>query len=66
VGGWYEDDIQHVDNFFDCMRSRKQPNCHADLGYKVSVTIDLSVRSYRSGKVYYFDPEREEVTDKPS
>jgi predicted dehydrogenase len=66
VGGWYEDDIKHVDNFFDCMRSRKQPNCHADLGYKVSVTIDLSVRSYRDGKVYYFDPEREEIKDKAS
>jgi predicted dehydrogenase len=66
VGGWYEDDIKHVDNFFDCMRSRKQPNCHADLGYKVSVTIDLSVRSYREGKVYYFDAEREQVSDKAS
>lgn len=66
VGGWYEDDIKHVNNFFNCMRSRKQPNCDADLGYKVTATIDLSVRSYRNGKVYYFDPEREQVMDKAS
>jgi predicted dehydrogenase len=64
VGGWYEDDFKHVDNFLDCVRSRQQPNCHADLGYKVSVTIDLSVRSYRNGKVYYFDAEREQVVEK--
>jgi len=46
------------------VRSRQQPNCHADLGYKVSVTSDLSVRSYRNGKVYYFDTEREQVVEK--
>jgi predicted dehydrogenase len=59
-----EGDLKHVDNFLDCVRSRKQPNCHADLGYKVSVATDLSVRSYRTGKVYYFDPEREQVVEK--
>jgi len=35
-----------------------------DLGYKVSVATDLSVRSYRNGKVYYFDAEREQVVEK--
>jgi len=50
-----EGDLKHVDNFLDCVRSRHQPNCHADMGYKVSVTSDLSVRSYRNGKVYYFE-----------
>ena len=59
-----EGDLKHVDNFLDCVRTRKQPNCHADIGYKVSVACDLSVRSYRNGKVYYFDPEREEVVAK--
>ena len=59
-----EGDLKHVDNFLDCVRSRQQPNCHADLGYKVSVATDLSVRSYRNGKVYYFDAEREQVVEK--
>ena len=26
--------------------------------------VDLSVRSYRNGKVYYFDAEREQVVEK--
>jgi predicted dehydrogenase len=59
-----EGDLKHVDNFLECVRSRQQPNCHADIGYKVSIVCDLSVRSYRNGKVYYFDPEREEVVTK--
>ena len=59
-----EGDLKHVENFLDCVRSRQQPNCPADLGYKVMATCDLSVRSYRNGKVYYFDSEREMVVEK--
>lgn len=59
-----EGDLKHVDNFLECVRSRQQPNCHADLGYKAMVTVELSVRSYRNGKVYYFDAEREQVVEK--
>jgi predicted dehydrogenase len=50
-----EGDQKHVDNFFDCVRSRQQPNCPADLGHKVMTTIDLSVRSYRENKVFVVD-----------
>jgi len=35
-----------------------------DLGYKVMATIDLSVRSYRNGAMYYFDAENERVYEK--
>ena len=59
-----EGDLKHVDNFFDCVRTRQLPNCNVDIGYKVSVACDLSVRSYRTGKVYYFDGDREEVIEK--
>jgi predicted dehydrogenase len=59
-----EGDLKHVDNFFDCVRSRQLPNCNVDIGHKVSVACDLSVRSYRTGKVYYFDAGREEVIEK--
>jgi hypothetical protein len=56
-----EGDIKHMDNFFDCVHSRKQPNCNPDIGCKVMVTIGLSVRSYREGKMFFFDSERERV-----
>lgn len=57
-------DLKHVDNFLECVRSREQPNCPADLGYKVEVAIELSVRSFRDGKVYYFDAAKEQVVEK--
>ena len=57
-------DLLHVDNFLDCVRSRQQPNCPVDLGYKVMAAIDLSVRSYRNGAVYYFDAENERVYER--
>jgi predicted dehydrogenase len=57
-------DLLHVDNFLNCVRSRQKPNCHVDLGYKVMAAIDLSVRSYRNGAVYYFDAEKERVYEK--
>jgi predicted dehydrogenase len=51
-----EGDQKHMDNFFDCVRSRQQPNCPADLGFKVMTAIDLSVRSYRENKTFTVDP----------
>ncbi len=59
-----EGDLKHVDNFLDCVRTRKQPNCNADIGYRTLIATDLSVRSYRNGKMYYFDSEKEIVTEK--
>jgi predicted dehydrogenase len=58
-----EGDQKHVDNFFDCVRSRQKPNCDADMGYKVMTAIDLSVRSYRHAKVYLFDPRAERIVN---
>src|SRR5438128_827123 len=37
----------HMQNFFDCMRSRKTPNLDADFGYRVMVAIDMGVQAYR-------------------
>lgn len=55
-----EGDHKHVYNFFECVKSRQQPACHADLAYKVMTVIDLSVRSYREGKMHFFDEKKEE------
>ena len=58
-----EGDQKHMDNFIDCVHSRKTPNCDADMGYKVMTAIDLSVRSYRESKIYLFDPKAERITN---
>lgn len=59
-----EGDSKHVENFFACIRSRELPNCHADLAFKVMSSIAMSVRSYREGKMFYYDPESEVYTVK--
>ncbi len=63
-GAGNEGDAKHIDNFFECVRSRRQPNCNADIASKVMVHIGLAVRSYREGRMFYFDPERGKVAER--
>jgi predicted dehydrogenase len=51
----------HLENFFDCMRSRKKPNLDADFGYKAMVAIGLGVEAYREQKQMSFDPSTERI-----
>lgn len=51
----------HLHNFLECVRSRKQPHLNAQAGYRVMVAIALSVMAYREGRTIHFDPEKEEV-----
>lgn len=46
----------HTDNFFACMRSRRQPNLNAELGWQIMAAIRLGVDAYREGKTKLFDP----------
>jgi predicted dehydrogenase len=57
-----EGDDKHVDNFFDCVRSRQEPNCGVSLGYTTMTHIALAVRSYREGRMFHFDPVKGEVS----
>jgi len=55
----------HTDNFFSCVRSRKQPNMPAELGYRVLVAINLGVRAYREGMSKLFDPATQKIVSRP-
>ncbi len=55
----------HMQNFFDCVRSREKPTLDAMTGYKAQVTIQMAVDSYREGKVLYWDEAKHKVVDKP-
>ena len=41
------DDIQHMGNFLDCVRTRKEPNAPVELGYKTAVAAHMANLSYR-------------------
>ncbi|MSV27842.1 MAG: Gfo/Idh/MocA family oxidoreductase [Bryobacterales bacterium] len=47
----------HMENFFDCMRSRKKPNLDAEFGYQAMVAIGLGVEAFRESKQMAFDPQ---------
>jgi predicted dehydrogenase len=44
----------HTTNFFACVRSRKQPNAHAELGLQIITAIKLGVYAYREGRTQVF------------
>lgn len=54
----------HMQNFFDCIRSREETVLSARKGYRVQVAITLAVDSYRQGKVLYFDEKTQTPTEK--
>jgi predicted dehydrogenase len=51
----------HMQNFFDCIRSGKEPNCPVELGFRVAVACRLAVDSYRQGRTLRWDPIKEQV-----
>lgn len=55
----------HHDNFFACMRSRKQPVLNEDLALEIMTAIKLGVDSYREGKTIAFDPVARQVLKTP-
>ena len=54
----------HMENFFACVRSRKQPVYDMELGYQVMTAIRMGVDSYRQGRILAFDPDTQLVLDK--
>lgn len=54
----------HMDNFMDCVRSRKEPNLNAELGYKVMAAIRMGVDAYRHQTTIKWDARRERAMAK--
>jgi predicted dehydrogenase len=52
----------HMQNFLDCIRSGKEPNCPFDLGFRVAVACRMAVDSYRQDRTFRWDPLKEEIT----
>ncbi len=51
----------HMENFLDCVRSGKEPNCPFELGFRVSIACRMAVDSYRQARTVRWDPAREEL-----
>ncbi len=60
VGG-SDSTLQHMQNFFDCVRSRKEPNCPFEIGFRSAIACQMAIASYRRGQTVRWDEEREEI-----
>jgi predicted dehydrogenase len=61
----YDSMSAHINNFLDCMRTRKKPHLDVETAACAQAVICLAVESYRQGKVLYFDEKKWKITDKP-
>jgi predicted dehydrogenase len=52
----------HCGNFFECIRSRKDPICDVEIGHRSATVCHLGAISLRTDKALEWDPEKEVFT----
>ena len=60
-----DDDLSHMTNWIECLRSRKAPNATVRHGFAHSVACIMAARAYREGRKLYWNPRTEEIVDHP-
>jgi len=63
--GIADEDLSHLTNWFDCLRSRQQPNATVRAGFAHSVACIMAAQAYMSGKKLHWDPKAEAILDHP-
>jgi predicted dehydrogenase len=53
----------HMRNFFECMRSRKQPICDVEIGHRSASICHLGVIAIRLGRKLRWDPKQEQFVN---
>ncbi|HEV2500531.1 MAG TPA: Gfo/Idh/MocA family oxidoreductase [Terriglobia bacterium] len=56
-----DETVTHMQNFFDCVRSRKETNCPFDLGYKSAIACQMALAALHQKRAVRWDTEREEI-----
>jgi len=60
-GGYKDFTGQHMQNFFDCVRSRKEPACPFEIGFRSAIACQMAIASYRQQRTVRWDPATEEI-----
>ena len=55
--------LEHMANWFECLRTRNPPHCTVDEGFAHSVACIMAAQSYWSGQRLYWDAAREAILD---
>jgi hypothetical protein len=50
-----------MQNFFDCVRSRKEPVCPFEIGFRSAIACQMAIASYRQQRTVRWDPATEEI-----
>jgi len=61
VKGYLDATGVHMQNFFDCMRSRKAPNCSFAVGYRSAIACQMAIASFHKGRAMRWDAKTEEI-----
>lgn len=60
-----DDNVDHLLNWLNAMRDRRDPIATVDHGFSHSIVCIMAAQSYWSGKRVYWDPKTEEIVDQP-
>jgi predicted dehydrogenase len=55
--------LEHMGNWFDCMRSRQQPHAPVEAGFAHSVACMMAAEAYWTGRKIYWDAKTETYSD---
>ena len=53
-------DNNHHENFFDCIRTRRTPNCHEEIGHRSASLGHLTIIAHKLHRSLKWDPAKEE------
>ncbi len=57
--GFVDESDNHLKNWLDCMRSRKQPICNPEVGHRSATICNMAVIAKQVGKPLKWDPVKE-------
>lgn len=55
--------VEHMADFLDAVRSRKQPSCPPEDGYRSTATVQLGMIAYHAGAKILWDAKTERITN---
>ncbi len=59
--GYSDYTVVHMQDFFNCMRSRRETIAPFELGFRSAIACQMAIRSYREGRTVKWDAQREEI-----
>ncbi len=57
--------VEHVREFLECVRTRKQPSCPVEQGYQSTATVKLAMIAYETGAKITWDATTEQIVGNP-